>query len=327
MILVIGGAGYIGSHTVKQLAKAGVDTVVFDNLSSGHKEFVKWGNFLQGDIRNKKQLRCAFRTYPIKAVIHFAAFAYVGESVIDPHKYYSNNVLGTINLLDVMLEHNVKTIVFSSTCATYGVPEILPLTEVHRQQPINPYGWSKLMIEQILKDYHRAYDLQYGILRYFNACGADHDNEIGEWHEPETHLIPNVLKAAAGELAAVQIFGTDYDTEDGTCTRDYIHVTDLADAHVRMLNHIEHNQQSDIFNLGTGAGFSVKEIIAMAEQVTGRIIPTLIQERRQGDPAILIADSMKARKILDWQPKYSDLSTVIQTAWDWHRQLSNCQLR
>lgn len=321
MILVVGGAGYIGSHTVKQLVREGYPVVVFDNLSSGHRELVKWDvPFVLGDLNDKTQLRRLFSNYPIKAVIHFAAHAYVGESVLDPQKYYMNNVANTLNLLEVMIEFKVKHIVFSSTCATYGIPEEMPITEAHKKEPINPYGRTKLIVEQILADYGRAYGLKYVALRYFNAAGADLDSEIGEWHDPETHLIPLVLDVALGKRESVTIFGTDYETKDGTCIRDYIHVADLADAHIRSLQYLEKEQESNVFNLGNGEGYSVQEVISTVERVTEQRINVVKGERREGDPAMLVGGCEKARQILGWSTKY-DLQVIIQTAWNWHKKL------
>ena len=264
MILIVGGAGYIGSHLNKEISKKGIKTVIFDNLSYGHRDFVKWGTFEKGDLGNIEDIRSVFRKYPIEAVMHFAAFTYVGESVEDPQKYYLNNVKNTLNLLQVMLEENVKYFVFSSTCATYGNPVEIPITENHPQNPINPYGKGKLIVETVLKDYSDAYGLKYASLRYFNAAGADPDGDVGELHDPETHLIPLILDVAAGKREDIKIFGTDYDTPDGTCIRDYIHVTDLAEAHILALEYLQNGGKSDFFNLGNGNGFSVKEVIETA---------------------------------------------------------------
>jgi len=321
MILIVGGAGYIGSHLNKEISKQGYETVVFDNLSYGHEKFVKWGNFELGDLGNIKDIRSIFRKYPIDAVMHFAAFTYVGESVEDPQKYYINNVKNTLNLLQVMLEENVKQFVFSSTCATYGNPVEIPITENHPQNPINPYGRGKLIVEQVLKDYSHAYGLKYASLRYFNAAGADPDCEVGELHDPETHLIPLILDVAAGKRDDIKIFGTDYDTPDGTCIRDYIHVTDLADAHILALKYLQDGGESDVFNLGNGNGFSVKEVIETARKITGKNIRAVEDERRPGDPPILVGSSDKAKKVLKWKPKYDDLYKIIETAWNWHKKL------
>jgi UDP-glucose 4-epimerase len=318
-ILVVGGAGYIGSHTNKLLSQKDYKTVVFDNLIYGHKEFVKWGEFFLGDLANKEQIRQCFRRYPISAVMHFSAFAYVGESVADPAKYYRNNVANTLNLLDVMHEFEVKYFIFSSTCATYGIPERIPITEDHPQKPVNPYGKSKLMVEDILKDYDSAYGIKHINLRYFNAAGADPDGEIGEDHDPETHLIPLVLDAAAGKRPHITIFGDDYDTPDGTCIRDYIHVTDLAQAHVLALRALENKAGSIAYNLGNGQGYSVREVIKMAEKVTGRSIPVKISDRRIGDPPTLIGNAAKIIDELGWIPEFSDMEAIVKTAWEWNQ--------
>ncbi len=322
MILIVGGAGYIGSHLNKEINKKGIETVIFDNLSYGHRDFVKWGTFEQGDLSRIEDIRSVFRKYPIEAVMHFAAFTYVGESVEDPQKYYMNNVKNTLNLLQVMLEENVKYFVFSSTCATYGNPVEIPITENHPQNPINPYGKGKLMVETVLKDYSDAYGLKYASLRYFNAAGADPDGEIGELHDPETHLIPLILDVAISKREDVKIFGTDYNTPDGTCIRDYIHVTDLAEAHILALEYLQNGGQSDVFNLGNGNGFSVKEVIETARKITGKDINAMEADRRPGDPPILVGSSNKAREILNWNPKYDELSKIIETAWNWHKSLN-----
>lgn len=316
MILVTGGAGYIGSHTVKGLLDNGYDCAVADNLVYGHREAVDQRvAFEQADLLNKDSLRHIFCKFRPKAVIHFAAFAYVGESIGSPQKYYRNNVIGTLNLLSVMREFSVEKIVFSSTCATYGEPQYLPINENHPQNPINPYGRTKLMIEQILFDYRRAYGLKYISLRYFNAAGAAADGSIGESHRPETHLIPLVLQALKGERQNIKIFGSDYDTPDGTCIRDYIHVEDLAEAHCLAL------EKAGIFNgclnLGTGKGISVKEIVAAAEKASGLKCPLEYASRRPGDPAQLWADNRKAKEILGWRPRYTDINEIVRTAWNW----------
>ena len=315
MILVMGGAGYIGSHTVKHLLEHGYGCVVADSLVYGHQEAVLTPHFEKADLLDKATLRKVFKKYSIEAVLHFAAFAYVGESVENPQKYYNNNVCGTLNLLEVMLEFDVKKIVFSSTCATYGEPQYTPIDEEHPQAPINPYGRSKLMIEQIFSDYQAAYGLQYIALRYFNAAGCSLDATLGENHNPETHLIPLVLKTIKGEKDCISIFGTDYDTPDGTCVRDYIHVEDLANAHRLALEKLEH--YSGYLNLGTGIGVSVKEIIEKAEKVTGKPCPTEYVGRRAGDPAKLYADNKKAEDILGWKAEYLEVEDVLKTAWNW----------
>ena len=321
MILVFGGAGYIGSHTVKHLLDNGYSCVVADNLIYGHREAVDpRAEFVHADLADKYSLQQLFDTHKIEAVIHFAAFTYVGESVTDPQKYYINNVVGTTNLLNAMLQHGVKKIVFSSTCATYGEPQYIPMDEKHPQSPINPYGRTKLMIEQIFADYERAYGLKHIALRYFNAAGCAHDGSIGESHNPETHLIPLVLKAIKGERANIKIFGTDYDTPDGTCLRDYLHVEDLALAHRLALEKLD--DYSGCINLGTGIPTSVKEIISAAENVSGLKCPVEIAPRRAGDPAKLYADNRKAKEILGWQPRYTQIEDIIRTAWNWetHRK-------
>ncbi len=321
MILIVGGAGYIGSHVNKMLNLHGLETVVFDNLSYGHRDFVKWGVLEEGDLGEIADIRRVFEKYPITAVMQFAAFTYVGESVEDPQKYYLNNLRNTLNLLQVMLEFDVKFFVFSSTCATYGDPVEIPITEDHPQNPINPYGRGKLMVEQILKDYSIAYDLLYTSLRYFNAAGADPDGEIGESHQPETHLIPLILDVALGKREDIKIFGTDYPTHDGTCIRDYIHVLDLADAHIKALERLQNGGESDVFNLGNGQGFSVREVITTAEKVTGKKIKASEVSRRPGDPPVLVGSALKAREMLGWQPRYNDLSMIIETAWRWQQKL------
>ncbi len=316
MILVFGGAGYIGSHTVKHLLDNGYECVVADNLIYGHREAVdKRAEFVHADLLNPVSIREVFKNRKIDAVIHFAAFTYVGESVSDPQKYYINNVVGTTNLLNVMLENGVKKIVFSSTCATYGEPQYTPIDEKHPQNPINPYGRTKLMIEQIFADYERAYGLKHIALRYFNAAGCAKDGSIGESHTPETHLIPLVLKAIKGEREKISVFGTDYDTPDGTCIRDYIHVEDLALAHRLAVEKLD--EYSGCLNLGTGVGTSVKEIIDAAEKVSGKKCPVEYGPRRAGDPAKLYADNQKVKKILGWQPSYDNIEDIIRTAWNW----------
>jgi len=319
-ILVTGGAGYIGSHTNKALDRCGYKTVVLDNLVNGHHELVKWGEFVEGDLKDLDTVCAVFKKYSIKAVMHFAAFAYVGESMEHPQRYYANNVANTINLLSVMNEFNVRNIIFSSSCTTYGEPEELPITEDHSQNPVNPYGRSKLMVERILQDSQKAYGLRYVILRYFNAAGADPDAELGEWHEPETHLIPLVLDAAAGKKDCIKVLGTDYDTKDGTCIRDYIHVSDLAEAHVLGLEYLFKGNEEGVFNLGNGNGYSVKEIIETAGKITGRKINVINSDRRLGDPAALVGSSKKAESILGWSPAYSDIEKIVGSAWVWHRK-------
>lgn len=322
-ILVTGGAGYIGTHAVQALQAKGYDLIILDNLVYGHRELVEQvlkAKLIVGDITDRLLLKHLFESYPIKAVMHFAAYAYVGESVSNPAKYYQNNFVGTLTLLEAMIEAGVKKIVFSSTCATYGVPQSIPITENQPQNPINPYGRSKLMVEKILRDFNQAYGLRSVIFRYFNAAGSDPMGKLGEDHNPETHLIPLVLQTALGQREAITIFGTDYPTPDGTCIRDYIHVTDLANAHVLGLEYLLNGGESEIFNLGNGNGFSVQEVIEMARIVTEQPIKTIISARRFGDPPILIGSSEKARKVLDWKPQYWQIQTIISHAWSWHQK-------
>ena len=316
-ILVTGGAGYIGSHTCKALARGGYLPVSYDNLVYGHEWAVKWGPLEVGDIGDRGRLDAVLEKYRPRAVLHFAAYAYVGESVDNPGKYYRNNVAGTLSLLEAMRDHGVEEMIFSSSCATYGMPLEIPIPETHPRQPINPYGASKLMVERMLADFHHAHGLHSVSLRYFNAAGADPDGTVGEDHDPETHLIPLVLDAAAGRREAITVFGDDYDTPDGTCIRDYIHVTDLADAHVLALKFLEENSVCDAFNLGNGQGFSVTEVVDTASRVTGRDIPVAIGPRRQGDPPRLVGDAARARKELGWQPNHADLEQIIGDAWKW----------
>ena len=322
MILIVGGAGYIGSHVNKVLNERGYETIILDNLSYGHEESVKWGTLCKCDLANINEVDDIFTKYDINAVMQFSSFIDVGESVRNPEKYYNNNVVNTMNLLNVMLKHDVKKFIFSSTCATYGIPQKIPLTENLPQNPINPYGWTKLMVERILKDYDTAYGLKSVILRYFNASGADESGIIGEWHNPETHLIPLILDAAMGKREDIKIFGTDYDTPDGTCIRDYIHVTDLADAHILSLEYLNKNNQSNQFNLGNGQGFSVREVIESVKRVTGRNFNVTQTQRREGDPAILIGSSKKAKDTLGWDPQYVNIDKIIETAWNWHQKLN-----
>lgn len=318
-VLVVGGAGYIGSHTAKLLAKSGYEVIVFDNLSMGYEKLAKYGKLIVGDLANIEDINRVFENYGIDAVFHFAAFAYVGESVENPQKYYKNNVQNTLNLLEIMLKHSVKKIVFSSTCATYGIPQYLPIDELHVQNPINPYGSTKLMIEQILKDYDRAYDLKYVVLRYFNAAGADSDGELGELHDPETHLIPLAIKAINSNTI-LNVFGNDYDTKDGSCIRDYIHVEDLADAHLKAYEYLEKNNFSNIFNLGTQNGLSVFEIIKTIEDISNKKLSYKISQRRDGDPSTLIASSQKALDTLKWKPQKSSIKNIIESAFKWHQK-------
>lgn len=320
-ILVVGGGGYIGSHMVKLLANSGHDVCTLDNLSTGFSDAVVRGELIVGDMADEALLDQIFSSYPFDAVIHFAAFSLVGESVTDPAKYYRNNVANTLCLLDAMVRHGVKHFIFSSTAATFGNPVRLPMDESHPQQPINPYGQSKLMVERILEDYDRAYGLKSTCLRYFNAAGADPEGEIGERHNPETHLIPLVLQAASGRRDAITVFGTDYDTVDGTCVRDYVHVQDLCDAHLLALLKMMKSGCSARYNLGNGNGFSVKEVIDVACQVTGMAIPVQYGDRRAGDPDRLVADARAAINDLGWSPQYADLPTIIRHAWAWEQNL------
>ena len=318
-VLVTGGAGYIGSHACKALAQAGFSPVTVDNLVYGHERAVKWGPFVKGDIHDSQLLDQAFEAFKPLAVLHFAAFAYVGESVTDPGKYYLNNVAGTISLLEAMRRHQCGKIVFSSTCATYGIPDAVPIPEGHIQKPINPYGRSKLMIEQILRDYSDAYGLRYAALRYFNAAGADPDGDIGEDHEPETHLIPLVIQAALGRRPFVEVFGTDYPTPDGTAVRDYIHVTDLAEVHVLALQRLLEGGESMCLNLGTGKGHSVREVIQAVKEAAAQPVPFRETQRRPGDPPVLVADPAQAIKKFGWEPRYTNLRSIVNTALLWHR--------
>lgn len=322
-VLVTGGAGYIGSHTCKMLASAGFQPVVLDDLRRGHRSAVQWGPLIEGDFGDPAILEQAFRSYQIEAVIHFAAYAYVAESMKTPEMYFRNNVVSTLNLLDAMRLYEVRSIVFSSSCATYGIPVEMPIKEDHRQAPINPYGDSKLMVEKVLHWYGLSYGLHWSALRYFNAAGADPDGELGEDHDPEPHLLPRVLATAAGHLPCVDIFGTDYDTPDGTAIRDYVHVTDLAQAHVLAAGYLRSGGASGAFNLGTETGRSVKEVITTAEAVTGARIHVNERPRRSGDPASLVADASKARDVLDWAPRYSELSIILETAWRWMNRSAN----
>ncbi len=317
-VLVTGGAGYIGSHTCKALSKAGYLPVAYDNLIYGHRDFVKWGPFEEGDITDSKRLAEVMKKYKPDAVLHFAAFAYVGESIERPDKYYRNNVVGSLTLLEAMKSQGLHKIVFSSSCATYGNPLSLPLAENHIQNPLNPYGQSKLIVEQMLKDFDRAYGIKSIALRYFNAAGADPDCELGEDHCPETHLIPLIIYTALRIRPKITVFGNDYPTPDGTCIRDYIHVTDLAEAHVLALKKLEADPESGAYNLGNGLGYSVKEIIETTEHVIGGKIPTEIGPRRPGDPDRLVSEPRKAIKELGWKPQYGDIKTILHHAWKWH---------
>ena len=319
-ILVLGGAGYIGSHTVYKLIENGEDVAIIDNLENGHLEAVHpKARFYKGDIRDREFLDSVFAKENIDSVIHFAAYALVGESMEKPLKYYDNNICGTKILLDAMVAHGVKKAVFSSTAATYGEPERIPILESDKTSPTNPYGETKLSMEKMFKWAGQAHDIRYVSLRYFNACGAHISGEIGEDHTPESHLIPLILQVPNGQREYVSIYGGDYDTKDGTCVRDYIHVTDLAQAHILALKYLDKGNKSNIFNLGNGEGFTVKEVIETARKVTGHPIPAKVTPRRQGDPAKLVAASDKARKILGWTPEHDSLEEIISTAWNWHK--------
>lgn len=322
-ILVCGGAGYIGSHMVAELLQNSEDVVILDNFEKGHKDAILGGKVYEGDLKDRSILDKIFTENKIEAVIDFAAYSLVGESVEEPLKYFQNNIGSTINLLEAMKDHNVKYIVFSSTAATYGEPENIPILEEDKTFPTNPYGESKLAVEKILKWCDRAYGIKYTVLRYFNAAGAHISGKIGEDHRPESHLIPIILQVALGQREKIMIFGDDYNTEDGTCFRDYIHVSDLASAHLLALNRLRKGGESKIYNLGNGKGFSVKEVVEVTRKVTGKEIKAEIVERRAGDPAVLIASSDKAKKELGWQPKYNSLETIIETAWNWHKNHPN----
>lgn len=317
-ILVTGGAGYIGSHAVNIFLKRGHDVTVYDNLSMGHRAAVPAERLIVGDLAETHRLDQALVEQRIEAVVHFAAFAFVGESVTHPAKYYQNNLVNTLGLLDALRRHGIKRFVFSSTCATYGVPQTVPITEDEPQRPINPYGHSKLAVEHALADYAAAYGWGFAALRYFNAAGASPDGGIGEDHDPETHLIPLVLQAAMGQRPAIQVFGADYPTPDGTCVRDYIHVDDLAEAHLLALEKLRPGVGLKL-NLGTGRGYSVREVIRVAEEVTGKKVPVQEAPRRPGDPPVLVAAAERARHDLGWQPRYPELRPIVETAWNWHR--------
>lgn len=319
LILVTGGAGYIGSHTIRELCRQGYRPVSYDNLSEGHREAVLDTDLVVGDLSDEGKLEDVFRERKIDGVFHFASRCYVGESMENPRLYYEQNLGNALTLLRVMIEHKVDKFILSSTCATYGNPQRIPIDELHPQNPINPYGESKLFIERILWQYERAYGLRSVSLRYFNAAGASLDGRMGESHDPETHLIPRVLQSGKGVSERVQIFGDDYPTPDGTCIRDYIHVVDLASAHVAAYQWLERGRGSEVFNLGTGKGHSVKEVIETARRITGTEIPVEISARRVGDPPELVADAAKANRTLSWQPQHSDLQTILSTAWKWEQ--------
>lgn len=316
-ILVVGGAGYIGSHTCLELSKRGFLPIVYDNLSNGHGEFVRWGPLERGDIRDRERLDEVMRTYQPAAILHFAALIEVGESVKDPVSFYDNNVIGSLTLLSAAQAAGIKAFVFSSTCATYGLPEMVPIDEQHRQAPINPYGRTKWIVEQALKDYDQYNQFRSVILRYFNAAGADFDCRVGEWHTPETHAIPLAIDAGLGRRQGFKVFGSDYETRDGTCVRDYIHVLDLADAHVRAVEYLLKDGPSVELNLGTGTGTTVKELLSAIEDVSGRPFPVEYIGRREGDSHTLVANNDKARNVLGWVPRYA-LKDIIESAWKWH---------
>ncbi|MDX2196186.1 MAG: UDP-glucose 4-epimerase GalE [Cytophagales bacterium] len=318
-ILVTGGAGYIGSHTVRLLANSGYNVIVLDNLVYGHREAIvnTEVELIVGDLGDQDLTARLFEYHDIEAVIHFAAYAYVNESVTDPEKYYKNNVAASLNLLEIMRKKQCLKFIFSSTCATYGNPQYVPIDEKHPQNPINPYGMSKLMLEKILIDYEKAYNFKYAFLRYFNASGASEDGILGEDHNPETHLIPLILDAVTGDRPHITVFGTDYDTPDGTCIRDYIHVLDLASAHLASLKYLSDGGLSHICNLGTGKGVSVKEMIKVVEAVTGKSVPVVFGPRRAGDPPYLYANAAQAKEILGWQAQYTDVKDIVTHAWNW----------
>lgn len=319
-ILVCGGAGYIGSHTVKELLKEGFSVVVLDNFSTGKKELLVGGDLIQADLMDKAALKAAFRSQAIAAVLQFASLIQVGESYTNPHKYYSHNLISSLNLLEAMLQAGVKKIIFSSSAAVYGLPEQIPIPETHPLNPFNPYGQSKFFVETILRDYDKAYGLKFISLRYFNAAGADPQGQLGEMHDPETHLIPSLMLYLLGKKGSFELYGTDFPTPDGTGVRDYIHVTDLASAHVLALKRLLHTPESDVFNLGTNRGYSVLEVIRAVEAATGRRVDYEPKPRRRGDVPILLASKEKAEQVLGWQLGHSELETIIETAWRWHKK-------
>lgn len=324
MILVVGGAGYIGSHVTRQLRLNNLPHVVFDNFESGHREAIQGSPYFEGDLRNPASIAEAFRSYEeITAVMHFGAYISVGESVREPAKYYNNNVLGTLNLLEEMRRTGVKQIVFSSTAAVYGEPQEVPIPEDHVKAPVSPYGESKWICEQMITSFCKAYDFRTVIFRYFNACGADPRGGIGEDHHPEEHLVPLAIQAVMGLRPALKVFGNDYPTPDGTCVRDYIHVVDLADAHLMGIDYLKQGGKSDVLNLGNGSGFSVQQVIETVAEVSGKPVPHEVVDRRPGDPAVLIANASKAKATLGWEPKFANLSNIVSSAWRWHSEFPN----
>jgi UDP-glucose 4-epimerase len=321
-ILVCGGAGYIGSHTVKSLLRDGHEVIIFDNFSSGKEELVIGGEVIRGDLDDKEPIREVFRTRKIEAVLHFASLIQVGESYLNPQRYYTHNLSTSLNLFEAMLEADVKKIIFSSSAAVYGAPQEIPITESHPLNPINPYGHTKLFVERILQDYEKAYGMRFISLRYFNAAGADPDAELGELHDPETHLIPNILQFLLGKRDSFQVYGTDFPTPDGTAIRDYIHVTDLADAHVLALRKLLTSGESDAINLGASRGFSVLEVVKKVEEMTGLRVPFRAKPKRLGDVPVLLASKEKAEQRLGWRLRYSGLETIVETAWRWHNKVA-----
>jgi len=321
-ILVCGGAGYIGSHTVKSLLREGFEVVIFDNFSSGKEELVIGGEVIRGDLDDKEPIREVFKARKIEAVLHFASLIQVGESYLNPQRYYTHNLSTSLNLFEAMLEADVKKIIFSSSAAVYGAPQEIPITESHPLNPINPYGHTKLFVERILQDYEKAYGMRFISLRYFNAAGADPDAELGELHDPETHLIPNILQFLLGKKDSFQVYGTDFPTPDGTAIRDYIHVTDLADAHVLALRKLLTSGESDAINLGASRGFSVLEVVKKVEELTGLRVPFRAKPKRLGDVPVLLASKEKAEQRLGWRLRYSGLETIIETAWRWHKKVA-----
>jgi UDP-arabinose 4-epimerase len=325
-ILITGGAGYIGSQTAKSLSRAGFEPVAYDNLSTGNRWAVQWGPLVEADLSDQRALKEALKKYNVTSAIHFAAHASVGESVREPRRYFENNVVNTLHFLHALLDAGVNHVVFSSSCAVYGVPEHVPIAESHSKLPVNPYGDSKLFIERVLEWYGRAYGLRWAALRYFNAAGADSSGDLGEVHNPETHLMPRLIEAALGRLKSVEIYGVDYPTKDGTAVRDYVHVQDLAEAHVAALQYLLSGGESFSANLGTGHGVSVREVITAVERVSGAAIDAQTAPRREGDPPVLIADPTSAKRILGWRPRFSSLDNIVNSAWDWHRRFPTLRL-